>query len=102
MTVLWIILGLPALVLLCWSDQLLNMALDAHISRRRDDKPARRRIVTPSNALPAGGERVSQPLSLFRRSRPIDSGSAAGDGGITAHRLSFPEIGPQSGVRRKG
>ena len=80
MTILWIILGLPVLVLLGWSDQLLVMAMDAYAFRRTDDKPARRRLVTPSNALPAGGERVSQPLSLLRRSRPIDSGAAAGDG----------------------
>ena len=81
MTVLWIILGVPALVLLCSWDELLMMALEAIQARRGDDKPARRRrIVRPSNSLPAGRERASQPFSVFRRPRPTDSDAAAGDG----------------------
>jgi hypothetical protein len=79
MTILWIILGAPVLILLSSWDEVLMMALDAIPFGRGDDKPARRRrLAGPSNALPQGGERVSQRLSLFRRSRPIDAGATVG------------------------
>jgi flagellar basal body-associated protein FliL len=45
MTVLWIILGVPALVLLCSWEALFMMALDKWLFRRNDDKPARRRRI---------------------------------------------------------
>ena len=75
MTDLWNILGT---VLSSLGD--VSTVTDAYKFRRGDDKPARRRLVTPSDALPAGGGRVSQPLSLFRRSRSINSAAAAEDG----------------------
>lgn len=81
MTVVWIILGVPVLVLLCSWAEFLMMALDATQVRRGDDKPARRhRLAKPSNAPPPVGVRASQRLSLFRRVRPTDSGGPAGDG----------------------
>jgi len=80
MTMLWIILGAPVLVLLSSWEELLMMVLDKRLSRRDDDRPARRRrLAGPSSALQHGGERVSQQLSLFRRSRPIDSDTTAVD-----------------------
>ena len=80
MTIVWIILGAPVLVLLGSWEQLLMMALDKRMSRRDDDRPARRRrLAAPSNTLQRGGERVSQRISLFRRSRPIDSDATAVD-----------------------
>ena len=70
MIILWTFLAAAAALLLSSWDEVLMTALDALHVRRNDDKPARRRIVTPSDAQPSAGARVSQPLSLFRRSRP--------------------------------
>ena len=81
MTIPLIILGAPVLVLLSSWEQLLMMALDKRLSRRDDDRPARRRrLAEASNALSQGGERVSQRHALFRRKWPIDTGATAGDG----------------------
>jgi len=80
-TLLWTILTATALILLSSWDELLMMAVDAIQFRRGDDKPARRRrLAKPSNPPSPDGERASQRLSLFRRSRPTDSNAAAGDG----------------------
>lgn len=43
MTLLWLLIALPAIVALCWWDQLLTMALTRRFLRRDDDKAARQR-----------------------------------------------------------
>jgi hypothetical protein len=43
MIVLWVALAVPAVLALCWWDQLLTMALKSRLLRRDDDKAAGRR-----------------------------------------------------------
>jgi len=43
MTVLCVVLAVPAILALCWWNQLLTMALERRLLRRDDDKSARRR-----------------------------------------------------------
>lgn len=43
MRVLWVALAIPAVLVLCWSDQLIAMAMNRWFRGRDDDKAARRR-----------------------------------------------------------
>ena len=81
MTLVWIILGVPLLVLLCSWDELLLLLLEKTLSRRNDDGPARRRrIVRESTSPLPDGQPALQRSSLFRRKRPIDAGATARGG----------------------
>jgi len=44
MKILWIALAIPALLVLCWWEQLVAMAIERWLFRRNDDKPARRSL----------------------------------------------------------